>query len=186
MISAGDNLSLGLSSNGTIIVWGSNLRHGTDIPSGLSNVVAIAAGWTHCLALRRDGTVVGWGSPGVPLGLSNVVAIAAGGSWYANSMALKNDGTVMQWWPNGLLTAAPSGLSNVTAVAEGGNFSLALKKDGTVFGGGNGSGQTTGTPTTNSPYWASRTVELGGQVLSNVVSIAAGKEYSLALKVTAP
>ena len=56
----------------------------TTVPGGLSNVVAIAAGGYHSLALKSDGTVVGWGDNGygqttVPAGLSNVAAIAAGG-----------------------------------------------------------------------------------------------------------
>jgi alpha-tubulin suppressor-like RCC1 family protein len=162
-ISAGDNISLGLLSNGTVVAWGSNLRQGLDVPAGLTDVVAVAAGWTHCLALRRDGTLAGWGSPGPPPGLSNIVAVAVGHSWYANSLALKSDGTALEWGPNGLPTTTPAGLSNVVAVAAGANFSLVLRRDGTVFGwGSNGSGQATGTPTTSSPYWASGTVELGG------------------------
>jgi alpha-tubulin suppressor-like RCC1 family protein len=48
-------------------------------------VVAIASGDYHCLALKRDGTVVAWGldSSGqcdVPSGLRNVAMIAARGS----------------------------------------------------------------------------------------------------------
>ena len=59
------------------------------MPSGLSNVVAIAAGAEHSLALTAEGQVVagarerpiGSGPTStipVPSGLSNVVAIAAG------------------------------------------------------------------------------------------------------------
>jgi len=57
-------------------------------PIGLGNVVAIAAGYAHSLALTAEGRVVAWGYNGyrdrgiatdVPSGLSNVVAIAAGG-----------------------------------------------------------------------------------------------------------
>ena len=51
----------------------------------LSNVVAIAAGRTHSLALRSNGTVAAWGGMDTPRGyevpktvLSNVVAITAG------------------------------------------------------------------------------------------------------------
>src|SRR5438046_10470554 len=51
----------------------------------VNNVVAIAAGYQHRLALKQDGTVVAWGTnnlgqTGVPPGLSNVVSIAAGGT----------------------------------------------------------------------------------------------------------
>src|SRR5208282_5721653 len=52
---------------------------------------------------------------------------------------------------------------------------------GTVMGWGfNMAGQATGIPTTN--YVSSGLVRIGGQTLSNVVSIAAGDAYSLALK----
>jgi alpha-tubulin suppressor-like RCC1 family protein len=181
-VSAGDNVSLALLSNGTVVAWGSNLRHALDVPPGLSNVVAISAGWTHCLAAKRDGTVVGWGSPSPPVGLTNVTAVMAGRAWYASNLALKSDGTVVEWGPDGLATATPAGLTNVAAVAAGANFSLALKNDGTVFGwGGNGSGQATGTPTTVSPYSASGTVAVDGHTLTNIVAIAAGGEYGLAL-----
>lgn len=52
------------------------------MPAGLTNVIAIAAGWSHSLALRRDGTVIGWGDntygqTNVPAALTNVVALAA-------------------------------------------------------------------------------------------------------------
>jgi hypothetical protein len=66
----------------------------TNIPAGLTNVVAIAAGEGHSLALKADGTVVSWGADSsygltnVPAGLTNVVAIAAG-VWH--SLALVGD-----------------------------------------------------------------------------------------------
>ena len=53
------------------------------MPEDLTNVMAIAAGANHNLALRRDKTVVAWGAnnagqSAIPEGLSNVIAIAAG------------------------------------------------------------------------------------------------------------
>ena len=70
-----------------------------NVPAGLTNVVAIAGGGYHSLALKYDGTVVAWGDnsagqTNVPAGLSNVVAVAAGGF---HSLALKNDGSVVAW-----------------------------------------------------------------------------------------
>jgi len=55
----------------------------------LSNIVSIATGGDHNLALRSDGTVVAWGDnrsgqTNVPPGLSNVVAIAAGGGCFCH------------------------------------------------------------------------------------------------------
>ena len=74
----------------------------TNVPPGLSNVVAIAGGGYHSLALQSNGTVVAWGynsygQTTVPPGLSNVVAIAAGG-WH--SLALQSNGTVVAWGDN--------------------------------------------------------------------------------------
>jgi hypothetical protein len=82
--------------------WGSNAYGQTNVPPWLTDVVAIAAGWYHNLALQSDGTVVGWGSnvygqTNVPLWLTNGVAIAAG---YYYSLALKGDGTLVGWGAN--------------------------------------------------------------------------------------
>jgi len=80
---AGDH-DLALKRDGTVTVWGSNGSGQTNVPAGLTNVIAVAAGANHSLALRKDGTVVAWGANNagqatIPPGLSNVVAIAAGG-----------------------------------------------------------------------------------------------------------
>jgi alpha-tubulin suppressor-like RCC1 family protein len=135
-ISAGYAQNLALKSDGTVWAWGSNedgqLGDGTTEnrtrpvqvvgPGGvgyLTNVVAIAAGAYHSLALKSDGTVWAWGfnvdgelgngteagsttpvqvvGPGGQGYLTNVVAIA-GADWH--SLALKNDGTVWAWGYN--------------------------------------------------------------------------------------
>ena len=44
-----------------VIAWGDNQEGQSTIPSGVSNVVAIAAGNSHSLALSADGRVVAWG-----------------------------------------------------------------------------------------------------------------------------
>lgn len=88
----------------------------------LSNVVAIASGAEHCLALKMDGTVVSWGAkPEVPAGISNVVAITP-------NLALKRDGTMVAWGGDNHYgeNSVPAGLSNIVAIATGGNFNLAV------------------------------------------------------------
>jgi hypothetical protein len=92
-------------------------------------VIAIAVGHWHSLALKGDGTVVGWGwneygQTTAPAGLRDVVAVAAGGG---HSLALKGDGTVVGWGYNHDGQAAvPAELENVAAVAAGGAHSLAV------------------------------------------------------------
>ena len=95
-----------------VVAWGDNGYGQTDVPGGLSNVVAIAAGEYHSLALTAEGTVVAWGDndygqTNVPSGLSNVVAIAAGGY---HSLALTAEGRVVAWGDNGYgQTNVPAG-----------------------------------------------------------------------------
>jgi hypothetical protein len=128
-----------------IWAWGSDYYGEIDVPPGLTNVLAIAAGINHSMALKADGTVVVWGDntydeTNVPAGLSNVVSIAAGG---AHCLALKSDGTVVAWgWNVDGQTNVPSGLNNVVALAGCENSSLALRSDGTLVGwGGNNQNQ---------------------------------------------
>ncbi|NBP25488.1 MAG: hypothetical protein EBU81_13255, partial [Proteobacteria bacterium] len=113
---------------------------------GLVDVVGVAAGYGHTLALKRDGTVVGWGMNqgelNIPAGLTGVVKIDAGDHL---SVALKSDGTVVAWGDNYLgKNTVPAGLAGVIDIAAGRNHVLALKSDGTVVSwGDNTYGQTT-------------------------------------------
>ena len=50
-IAAGTYHSLALKMDGTVVAWGNNLSGQTRVPGGLDGVVAIAAGFTHSLAL---------------------------------------------------------------------------------------------------------------------------------------
>ncbi len=93
-IAAGDDHSLALRADGTVVAWGQNFWGQTAAPSQATNVSAIAAGRDHSLALRADGTVVAWGrntsgQTNVPSFLTNVVAIAGGRN---HSLALVETG----------------------------------------------------------------------------------------------
>lgn len=184
------SISVGVINDGTVVT-----RVGNQEPTPLTNITAIAAEWGASWVVKRDGTVVGWTSQPssnksgqlLPVeGLSNVVGIAMGpGEYVTQGIALKNDGTVGIWGSQSINKEAtpPIGLSNVVAIAAGDGQTLALKSDGTVIGWGfNKVGQATGVPTTNSPNISAGQVIIGGQILSNVVSIAANRGYSMALK----
>ena len=106
-IAGGMNHTLALKSDGTVWACGRNLEGElgkgnfdstisfVNQVSNLTNVVAIAAGGTHNLALKADGTVWAWGAnsygqlgngsnedssiPAKVIGLADVVSIASGG-----------------------------------------------------------------------------------------------------------
>jgi alpha-tubulin suppressor-like RCC1 family protein len=158
----------------SVIAWGENDFGQCDVPPDLTNVVMLAGGLDHSLALREDGSVVAWGGASsrvtnVPPGLGGVVAIAAG-DWH--SLALLSNGTVTAWGSNywGQVSDVPpgltNGLTNVIGIAAGGNHSLALTEDGLVLGWGR-------------PTYDQIKAPAG---LSNVLAVAAGANHSLALR----
>jgi alpha-tubulin suppressor-like RCC1 family protein len=140
-----------------------------NIPYTATNdVLAVAAGDAHSLALLGSGKVVAWGDnsfgqTAIPQGLSGVIAIAAG---RLDCLALTTNGTVVGWGFNTYgQTAPPAGLSNIIAIAAGYLHSAALCSNGTVVVWGDDSyGQTN--------------VPAG---LTNVIAIAAGDFDTLAL-----
>lgn len=162
-VASGDNFGVALKTDGTVWAWGQNSSFGqlgngrtayesTPVRvSGLTDVVAIASGAHHSLAIRRDGSLWAWG-------------------W--NSLGELGDGTNT----NRLVPVPVSGISDVRAIAAGSNHSLAVKKDGTVWAWGwNAYGQLGDGGTTG------RTVPGQVAGLSNATSVAAGLVHSLAL-----
>ncbi len=90
-IAAGENHSLALRADGSVVAWGDNSYGQTDVPSAAKGAVAIAAGWRHSLALKSDGSVVAWGDneygqTSRPAGLAHVKGIAGG---YLHSIAIR-------------------------------------------------------------------------------------------------
>jgi alpha-tubulin suppressor-like RCC1 family protein len=176
-ISAGPDYDLALTADGTVWSWGaddfgqlgdggvSQPRLSPGVVNGLgTGVIAISAGDSHAVALKSDGSVVGWGdgvlgqlgvvdvnvaghaAPTPIIGLdSHVVAVSAGNT---QTLALMDDGTVRALGynhcgelGNGTTTqsATPlqvSGLTGVKQIEAGGGTSYALKSDGSVWGWG--------------------------------------------------
>ncbi|WP_018348180.1 RCC1 domain-containing protein [Longispora albida] len=151
---------------GKVVAWGNSAHGQNDVPP-LTDVVAVADGGSHSLALRLGGTVASWGDANAkpPAGLTGVRAISA--SWCRHSLAVKWDGTVVAWGGNACNGMdVPAGLTGVKAVSAGYHVNLALKKDGTVVAWGRA-----GCP--------ALTVPAG---LTNVVAVAAGNDFAVALK----
>ncbi|PWU17641.1 MAG: hypothetical protein C5B50_11005, partial [Verrucomicrobia bacterium] len=160
-----------------MVSWGSDSSSQADIPPGISNVIAIACGGSHELALFVNHTMAAWGagslntgvSPNfgqaiVPPGLTNVIGLAGGGF---HTVALKGDGTVLAWGLNTSgQTNVPAGLNSVAAVSAGTSFSLALKINGSVVAWGQNT-------------FGQSTVPAG---LTNVISIAGGGFFAMALR----
>jgi alpha-tubulin suppressor-like RCC1 family protein len=212
-VAAGQYHSVAVKSDGTVWGWGYNAYGQLGDGSTTSRLVPVqavllpgvmtqvAAGQTHTLALKNDGTVWAWGYNGYGqlgdgtqtnrttavqvVGLTNVIAIAAGPN---HSLALKSDGTVWAWGYgyNGQLgdggssyatsIVRASGLSNIIAIAAGDYHSLAVRSDGTVWAWGDdvyGELGNASSTASNVPVQA-----LG---ISGAVTVSAGSYYSMAL-----
>jgi alpha-tubulin suppressor-like RCC1 family protein len=221
-VSAGQFHSLALDSSGQVWAWGVNssgqLGNGTTtasvVPvqvddSDLANVVAIAAGLSHNLAIDSAGRAWAWGRNltgqlgdgttthrSVPVevddsNLTDVVAIAAGAG---HSLAIDSTGTAWAWGNNfegqlgdGTNTnrSVPvqvddTGLTNVVAIAAGLSFSLAIDSGGDAWAWGrNSNGQLGNGSTANS---SSPVPVIMTDIANGVSDVAAGINHSLAIE----
>ncbi|HEX4120680.1 MAG TPA: LamG-like jellyroll fold domain-containing protein, partial [Verrucomicrobiae bacterium] len=163
---------LALRADGSVVAFGDGYNgYAATVPAAAqSNIVAIAAGWRHSLALTTSGSVLCWGDDSdgecntPPLAQSNVVAIAAG---YCFSMALRSDGSVVEWGAdaNNSPTVAnyqPEVQSDVVGIAASVQDAAAFRPDGSVFiWGGGGSGGLQSPMTSGMPSATYHTVSMG-------------------------
>ncbi|MGV8039016.1 MAG: PKD domain-containing protein [Thermoanaerobaculaceae bacterium] len=213
-VAAGGNHNLAIRSDGQVLSWGVNdsgqLGYGTSwalseqprVVSGLSKVVAAAAGYEHSLALSSAGEVWSWGgnswgqlgsgstaartAPAKVEGLPAIAAIAAGAY---HSLAVSRTGKVWAWGYNGsgqigngtktnqltpLELATPTG---VAAIDAGFYHSLAVADDGSLWVWGSNSNRQLGdggSADRVSPYKLS--------ALSGVRQVAGGWGHTLAVR----
>jgi hypothetical protein len=103
-----------------------------------SDVVAIAAGNYHLLALTKDGKVLAVGSNAAGQcnteSITGAVAIAVGDN---HSLILLSDGTVIALGRNIMNVCDTQNWTDIVAIAAGSMHSIGLKKDGTVVALGN-------------------------------------------------
>jgi alpha-tubulin suppressor-like RCC1 family protein len=173
-VAAGYYHSLALDSSGHVWSWGYNAQgqlgngssdgnpHSTPTQiSGLSSIVAVAAGQYHSLALDSSGNLWSWGyngdgelgngssdgsphpTPAIAVSNSGFIAISAG---YNHNLAIKNDSTVLGWGANsygqigdGTYTQRNSpvvvpNLSGITQVVAGNQASVVLRTEGMASG----------------------------------------------------
>ena len=215
-IAAGAYHSLFLKSDGSLWVMGDNgngqlgdgittelfnYNNATNLPEQIvaSDVTAIAAGGSHSLFLKSNGSLWAMGNnasgqlgdgtynqTNLPeqIMASDVTAIAAGGY---HSLFLKSDGSL---WAMGYNASGQLGLgiinktnrptqivaNNVTAIAAGWTYSLFLKSDGSLWAMGYNEYGQLGDSTYNQ---TNRPEQI---VANNVTAIAAGGGHSLFLK----
>ncbi len=121
-----------------VIVWGRDDYGQISGVPDTNDFIAVAAGKRHCLAIRSDGSLAGWGYDthgecNVPPG-NNYIDISAG---IFHSVALKSDGSIVVWGRDNVnqITDKPDG-NDFVAITAGDYHSLAIKTDGTIVGWG--------------------------------------------------
>jgi alpha-tubulin suppressor-like RCC1 family protein len=218
-IAAGNEHSLAVTRAGLVYAWGSNVSGqlgqgnsggGTDrnapvqVP-GLTDVMAVAAGASHSVALTRTGQVLTWGlnangqlgdgtqvlrtSPVAVPALTGITRVAAGAS---HTLALKTDGdasgTVWFWGNNsygaagdGVSSVTPyknpvSGLGSVIAFGGGQNRTLSIREDGFAFASGDGALGELG-----NGLLTGQLVPTPVSVIRDVVCIDGGNNHTLAV-----
>lgn len=213
-VSAGGNHNLAVRSNGQVLSWGVNdsgqlgytttwaLSEQPAVVSGLSGIVAVAAGYEHSLALSSTGEVWSWGgnswgqlgsgstaartAPARVAGLPSIARVAAGAY---HSLAVSTTGKVWAWGYNGsgqvgngtkanqltpIELATPTG---VKAIDAGFYHSLAVTDDGSLWVWGSNANRQLGDGGTSD-----RTAPFKLTMLTGVTRVAGGWGHTLALK----
>ena len=164
-IAAGSNHTVGLKSDGTVVVTGNNNRGQCDV-SDWTDIVSVVAGSTHTVGLKSDSSVmaIGYNRYGQcdVSDWTDIVAVAAGST---HTVGLKSDSSVMAIGYNRYGQCDVSNWTDIAAVAAGSKHTVGLKLDGTVVATGNNNrGQC------NVSDW------------TNIIAIVAGLNHTVGLK----
>lgn len=215
-VAAGNGHTVAVKSDGTVWSWGNNatgqMGDGVGVSyrtapvqaSGLTGVVAVAAGDGRTFALKADGTVWAWGAntygelgdgtttqrttPVLLTGLTGVAKLSTSLNG-SITLARKSNGTLWAWGSNyyGQLGDGTTitrttpvqvvGLNDAVDVGVGAIFAGAVKSDGTVVTWGDGYSGQLGAGA------SIRTRAVQVSTLTTVASVAAEAErYTVALK----
>ena len=193
-VSAGDSFTIGLKSDGTVVVVGEKWN-----VDDWRDIIAVSAGRWHIIGLKSDGTVVADKDNGdglwrdivaVSVGQYDKVGLKSNGTvvaandelwapcdverWqdivavdvgYDHTVGLKSDGRVVAVGSNSSGQCDVEGWRDIVAISAGGACTVGLKTDGTVVAiGYNGRGKC------NVEDWR------------NIVAISAGCGHTVGLK----
>ena len=162
---SGDN-TYSLKSDGTVWAWGDDgygqlgntsvksSLSSTPVQVAISGVAAIAAGGTHALAIKTDGTVWAWGNDNTgqlgdggvcgktcttPVKVGTLAGAAVVAAGYVHSLAALADGSVRAWGRNAegelgdgttTVRATPVTTTGLTGVRPGAGASTTYSYDG--------------------------------------------------------
>lgn len=164
MVSAGENFSLGIKTDGTLWGWGQN---GNKLGLGLGNLLdqnlpvqigtdndwlTVSAGYVHALAVKTNGTLWSWGN--------GQFGQLGNGIFNSATPNVTQVGTATDW----------------LQVSAGNRFSLAIKTNGTLWSWGLNS---TGQLGQNNLIDLNLPAQVG--TANNWVRIDAGHQHSLAV-----
>jgi alpha-tubulin suppressor-like RCC1 family protein len=216
-LACGVDHTLALRGDGAVYAWGTDYIGQLGVGGGayfttnampcigLTNIIAVAAGYDHSVALQDNGNVWVFGDNGsgqfgnggtlstnVPILLttiSNVIAVVGGGY---HTLAVTSNRTLWTFGDNDQgqlgrsgnneLPGQVIGLSNVVAIAGGYAFSLAVTSNGNIYAWGDNTYSELGTnylalTSTNRPILV--------RTLSNAIMVAASPvgygDHSLAI-----